>query len=389
MSSSKHHIGFTIIELLIVIVVIAVLAAISIIAYNGIQNRAIETTLKSDLRNAATKLGTEKAINETYPATESAALALLSASTGTNFQYTSTDGGVSYCVTATSDRAGTSPFHTTNDGSIESGTCSGHYTPVQIAATVPPTDCPAGFIPVPGNIPLGTNGFCVMKYEAKNVGGTAKSRATGKPWVSISQTDAITASTATCSGCHLITEPEWMTIAANVLSVSSNWSSGTVGTGFIYSGHSDNQPAAALAASSSDDDGYNLTNNSSPSNQRRTLTLTNGEVIWDFAGNVREWTDATITGAQPTNGTGNYAWREYTDITDWGNLPIGSRPSIIGAGSYTASHGIGRVYSSGNETGSRAFLRGGNWLSRSDTGVLSLGSMSMDIGTSVGFRAAQ
>jgi len=32
--------GFTIVELLIVVVVIAILAAITIVAYNGIQNRA-------------------------------------------------------------------------------------------------------------------------------------------------------------------------------------------------------------------------------------------------------------------------------------------------------------------------------------------------------------
>ncbi len=32
--------GFTIVELLIVIVIIAILAAITIVAYNGIQNRA-------------------------------------------------------------------------------------------------------------------------------------------------------------------------------------------------------------------------------------------------------------------------------------------------------------------------------------------------------------
>jgi prepilin-type N-terminal cleavage/methylation domain-containing protein len=33
--------GFTIVELLIVIVVIAILAAITIVAYNGIQSRAV------------------------------------------------------------------------------------------------------------------------------------------------------------------------------------------------------------------------------------------------------------------------------------------------------------------------------------------------------------
>ncbi len=45
MTSSKR--GFTIVELLIVIVVIAILAAISVVAYNGIQSRAQDTTIRS------------------------------------------------------------------------------------------------------------------------------------------------------------------------------------------------------------------------------------------------------------------------------------------------------------------------------------------------------
>jgi len=49
----KQQTGFTIVELLIVIVVIAILAAISIVAYNGIQKRARDTTRKSDLASIA------------------------------------------------------------------------------------------------------------------------------------------------------------------------------------------------------------------------------------------------------------------------------------------------------------------------------------------------
>lgn len=41
--------GFTIVELLIVIVVIAILATISVVAYNGIQDRARQAKIDSDL----------------------------------------------------------------------------------------------------------------------------------------------------------------------------------------------------------------------------------------------------------------------------------------------------------------------------------------------------
>ena len=44
--------GFTIVELLIVIVVIGILAAITIVAYNGIQQRAQASAIVSDLRAA-------------------------------------------------------------------------------------------------------------------------------------------------------------------------------------------------------------------------------------------------------------------------------------------------------------------------------------------------
>jgi type II secretion system protein G len=60
--------GFTIVELLIVIVVIAILAAISIVAYNGIQQRARDTKRASDIGQVKKMLELYKADVGAYPA---------------------------------------------------------------------------------------------------------------------------------------------------------------------------------------------------------------------------------------------------------------------------------------------------------------------------------
>lgn len=61
--------GFTIVELLVVIVVIAILAAITAVAYTGFQNKAYESTVKSDLANFKKKLEMIVAESgEAYPA---------------------------------------------------------------------------------------------------------------------------------------------------------------------------------------------------------------------------------------------------------------------------------------------------------------------------------
>lgn len=67
-SSAKSAKGFTIVELLIVIVVIGILAAIVIVAFNGIQDQAKETAFMNDLKNMAKKLEIAKVNNNgIYP----------------------------------------------------------------------------------------------------------------------------------------------------------------------------------------------------------------------------------------------------------------------------------------------------------------------------------
>ena len=59
--------GFTIVELLIVIVVIAILAAITIVAYNGIQQRARDSQRQNDIKTIAKALEMYYLDNGQYP----------------------------------------------------------------------------------------------------------------------------------------------------------------------------------------------------------------------------------------------------------------------------------------------------------------------------------
>lgn len=64
---SRMHFGFTIVELLIVIVVIGILAAITIVAYNGVQQRGRDAARSSAVKNIKTALELYKADVGNYP----------------------------------------------------------------------------------------------------------------------------------------------------------------------------------------------------------------------------------------------------------------------------------------------------------------------------------
>lgn len=119
--------GFTIVELLIVIVIIGILAAITIVAYNGIQERARISSVSSALSQAHKKLAVYQVDNpDTYPADKADLEALgIKDTDSLNYQYSRVAGPPdTYCLTATN---GTTSYKISSTASTAvSGGCAGH-----------------------------------------------------------------------------------------------------------------------------------------------------------------------------------------------------------------------------------------------------------------------
>ncbi len=67
MRLSTRQRGFTIVELLIVIVVIAILAAITVVAFNGVKSRSTNALVQSDLSANMKRVKLYMATNGTFP----------------------------------------------------------------------------------------------------------------------------------------------------------------------------------------------------------------------------------------------------------------------------------------------------------------------------------
>lgn len=90
--------GFTIVELLIVIVIIGILAAITVVAYNGIQNRANDTAIQSDLRNLAMKVKELEALDSIPAAAGSSGITGLGKFSASRGAYSTSAHNLYYCT---------------------------------------------------------------------------------------------------------------------------------------------------------------------------------------------------------------------------------------------------------------------------------------------------
>lgn len=109
-SMRKKQTGFTIVELLIVIVVIGILAAITIVAYNGIQNKANDVAVQSDLKNIGNKITEFKVNNDRLPVAGVADFAAMNlkvskSAYGAHYIATGTGNNLIYCRATTADPA--------------------------------------------------------------------------------------------------------------------------------------------------------------------------------------------------------------------------------------------------------------------------------------------
>jgi prepilin-type N-terminal cleavage/methylation domain-containing protein len=270
---------------------------------------------------------------------------------------------------------------------------------------------------VPGNSTFGTNTFWVMKYDAvcsngqgsyindNNTGfntynnaGLNCTSANNRQIASLPggwQVTGITQTTAAayCAsiGAHLLKNAEWQTIAWNAEQVSSNWSGGSPGSGYLYAGHNDNAPAVALPGDPNDGNNYSGETNTGGS-QKRTLTLSNGSVIWDMSGNVYQWTNDTITGTnEPHGAAAGFNWYSFTD---GGMNYNGMTQATVGPvnSGWNSTQDIGQMYSENATDGTTyGFIRGANWGGATTAGIeaFSLNSTPTSTAFSFGFRCAR
>lgn len=234
--------GFTIVELLIVIVVIAILAAIVIIAYTGIQNKAHAAAAQSAATDVTKLLGIYNTTNGTYPSDLTTVNngQPMPTSGGTTYAYHPGTGNSSYCVTVTNSNSS--------------------YKVTDTAATPVAGGCPGDGV---GGVAAITNLIANPSFEASTSGWTSANSATFATSTDFAYSGTnsmkITPSTSTYSGISF----------ANP---------GTIGTQYTYSAYV-YSPTSQSINFAADNMGINTAVTIGPSWQRivlsGTVSLTN------------------------------------------------------------------------------------------------------------------
>ncbi len=186
MQWAKKQKGFTIVELLIVIVVIAILAAITIVAYNGIQNRAKQSAAQSRLTQANKKIMTFYVTNsDRYPNDLQEAgvdntdnglqYSVNNTSSPKSYGLTSTNGTFSYYISSTNSKISSGGYPGHGQGGVDpikNYIANPSFETSDVAGTSSASWISgSGITPITPSIPT-DGGFSGTTYRRWNMGGT-------------------------------------------------------------------------------------------------------------------------------------------------------------------------------------------------------------------------
>jgi len=114
--------GFTIVELLIVVIVIAILAGIAIVSYGGIKKNTSNSLTQDTLRKASTAVLEYKAEYDSYPSSIPLSAPVPE---GVGLALTETTSETTFCINAVNANYADIQWHVDHNGDLRKGLCEG------------------------------------------------------------------------------------------------------------------------------------------------------------------------------------------------------------------------------------------------------------------------
>jgi len=219
--SSRLTSAFTIIELIVVISIIGILAAITVVSYGSWKQSTITTQLKSDLNGVVGAMENARTFNNTYPIDVNS-LTTFTKSSGVTLSGGSSDGGKTYCVNAVNSQFPSLSYHVDSSNTVvQSGACpaSVQFNLITIAGT-------GGAVSGSGSYASGST---------PTITATPNTYYSFSSWTSDTGCSGIASHTITmdanktCTANFVaipITPPATPTVTANTAGVTTTWSWG-------------------------------------------------------------------------------------------------------------------------------------------------------------------